>query len=113
MDEVFYMPSLQTPPNLPYPFVYFITVRNHSDRPITLRGRKWIVSEENGETQVVEGTGITGLTPKLEPGEHFSYNSYHTVATNAEVTGSYLVEDDLGGLYFTPIPRFRLSVPEW
>ena len=35
------------------------------------------------KTTVVEGDGVVGQTPVLEPGEDFSYNSYHVTAANA------------------------------
>ena len=40
-----------------------------------------VVTDAGGETIVVEGDGVVGKFPRLEPGEHFSYNSYHTIGS--------------------------------
>src|SRR5215217_6222459 len=77
VDDVIYMPSLDAPVDKPHPFVYFISIHNDSPVPVTIRGRKWVVQEDEGEITVVEGDGIVGHTPVIEPGGHFSYNSYH------------------------------------
>ena len=52
-------PSL--PPGRPHAFVYFITIRNASDRTVTLLGRKWIIAHADGTSLVVEGDKIVGL----------------------------------------------------
>lgn len=112
VDEVVFMPGLDAPPEKPLPFVYFISIHNDSSVPVTIRGRKWVVQEENGEITVVEGDGIVGQTPVLEPGGHFSYNSYHVVAGRARVTGAFFGETALGEWIFTRIPEFVLEVAE-
>ena len=107
------MASLDAPADRPHPFAYDLTIRNDSDRAVTLLGRKWIVRQESGGTLVVEGSGVVGQTPRLEVGERFSYNSYHTVGSHAEVSGAFLFEDDLGRLFCTRVPDYHLEVPMW
>ncbi|MFM7182739.1 MAG: ApaG domain [Verrucomicrobiales bacterium] len=111
VTDVVFMPALECPPDKPFPFVYFITVRNQSPRTVTLRARKWVVREADGETVVVQGDGVVGQTPRLEPGEIFSYNSYHTIARDSEASGALFGESDDGSLFFTRIPPFRMEVP--
>jgi ApaG protein len=113
VDDVIYMPSLDSPKDKPHPFVYFISIHNHSAMPITIRGRKWVVQEETGEISVVEGDGVVGQSPRIEPGGHFSYNSYHVVAQGALVKGAFFGETAEGEWIFSRIPEFRLSVPTW
>ncbi len=113
VDDVVYMPSLEAPPEKPHPFVYFISIHNDSPVPVTIRGRKWVVREEDGDVTVVEGEGVVGQSPLIEPGGHFSYNSYHVVATRAEVSGSFFGETAAGEWFFTRIPGFVLEVPHW
>lgn len=113
VDDVVYMPSLDAPPEKPHPFVYFISVFNDSDVPVTLRGRKWVVRQDDGEVTVLEGDGIVGQTPTIEPGGHFSYNSYHVTALGATASGAFFGETVEGEWIFTRIPAFRLEVPEW
>lgn len=113
VDDVVYMPSLDAPPEKPHPFVYFISIHNDSPVPVTIRGRKWVVREANGEVVVVEGDGVVGQTPVIEPGGHFSYNSYHVVARAAIASGAFFGETATGEWIFTRIPEFRLDVPDW
>lgn len=113
VDDVIYMPSLDAPPEKPHPFVYFISIHNNSENAVTIRGRKWVVHEEGGEVTVVEGAGVVGQTPAINPGEHFSYNSYHVVARSAQVSGSFFGESASGEWIFARIPEFRLNVPDW
>lgn len=111
VDDVVYMPSLDAPPEKPHPFVYFISIHNDSPVSVTLRGRKWVVREDGGETTVVEGDGVVGQTPVIEPGGHFSYNSYHVVTRRAVASGAFFGEMATGEWVFSRIPEFRLEVP--
>jgi ApaG protein len=111
VDDVIYMPSLEARPEKPYPFVYFISIHNDSAVAVTIRGRKWVVHEEGGEVVVVEGAGVVGQNPLINPGEHFSYNSYHVVARNARVSGSFFGETAGGEWIYARIPEFRLEIP--
>lgn len=111
VTDVVFMPALDCPPDKPFPFVYFITVRNESSRTVVLRARKWVVRQADGETLVVEGDGVVGQTPRLEPGESFSYNSYHTIGMDSEASGALFGECDDGSLFFTRIPSFRMDLP--
>lgn len=113
VQDVVYMPSLEAPPEKPHPFVYFISIHNHSQVPVTIRGRKWVVREDDGEVTVVEGDGVVGQKPMIEPGGNFSYNSYHVVGRNAVAEGAFFGETASGEWIFTRIPPFRLEVPNW
>ena len=76
------------PPDKPHAFVYHITISNASERVVTLLGRKWVVLHADGTRLVVEGDKIVGETPRLAPGEQFSYNSYHVTGLDASGTGA-------------------------
>ncbi len=111
MDEVIYMDSLETPPDRPYAFVYFITISNKSKVSLTVKGRKWVIESKNRDKLVVEGDGVVGQTPYLRPGEEFSYNSYHVVAMDSSAVGSFLAVTDDGVPVLTRIPRFEMAIP--
>jgi ApaG protein len=113
IDDVIYMPSLDAPADRPHPFVYFISIFNGSPVSVTIRGRKWVVTEDAGETTVVEGDGVVGQQPVIAVGEHFSYNSYHVVGKPASVSGSFFGETQAGEWFFARIPEFRLEIPTW
>lgn len=113
VDDVIYMPSLDAPEDKPHPFVYFISIHNQSADRVTIRGRKWVVREDDGETTVVEGDGVIGQSPMIAPGEDFSYNSYHVTRSGASVQGAFFGETPSGEWVFARIPEFRLEVPDW
>jgi ApaG protein len=111
VDDVAYVSTLDAPADRPHPFVYYITIHNDSETPVTIVGRKWIVREANGNCLVVEGDGVVGQRPRIEPGGNFSYNSYHVIAADAEVEGSYLGFDDAQRPLVVRIPKFSLNIP--
>lgn len=111
VDRVVHMPQLEAPPDRPHPFVYFITIRNDSPKTVTIKGRKWIVTDASGQRMVVEGDGVVGEFPRLGPGEHFSYNSYHTIGSDSVAEGAYFGVTADGAMVFTRIPRFEMRVP--
>lgn len=112
IDRVVFAPHLEAPPDRPYPFVYFITIRNDSDKIVTIKGRKWVVTDSQNQTLVVEGEGVVGKYPTLSPGESFSYNSYHVTGSDSVARGAFLAltEDHLP--VFAKIPPFALTIPQ-
>lgn len=97
---------------MPHCFAYFISIRNRSTVAVTIKGRKWVVRNFEGETTVLEGDGVVGQFPLIEPGGKFSYNSYHAFDTRSAVAeGSYLGVTEDGRKVFTRIPRFEMLVP--
>lgn len=111
VEEVIFMPHLDAPDDRPFPFVYFLSIINESDKPVTIWGRKWIVKDQGGETIVVEGKGVVGETPHLKPGERFSYNSYHVVKSDSEASGSFFGTMECGRKIRVAIPVFQLVLP--
>ena len=111
VDQVLYLPHLQVPPEKPHPFAYYLSIHNHSNETVTIVGRKWIVTDEGGETLVVEGDGVVGEKPRLEPGQTFSYNSYHVIAEPSVATGSFFGQTDQGKPVYVRVPDFRLEQP--
>ena len=112
VDRVVHVPHLDAPAERPHPFVYFITIRNDSQETVTIRGRKWVVTDADGQRLVVEGDGVVGKTPRLEPGEEFSYNSYHTIGSDSVAEGAFFGVTEGGVRVFTRIPPFTMSSPQ-
>ncbi|HEV7867566.1 MAG TPA: ApaG domain [Chthoniobacteraceae bacterium] len=111
VDRVVYMPQLEAPPERPFPFVYFITIHNDSAETVTIKGRKWVVTEEGGQQIVVEGDGVVGQFPCLKPGEHFTYNSYHVIGADSVAQGAFFGVTKAGAAVFTRIPTFKMEAP--
>ena len=112
VDNVLYQADAQTPVDRPHCFAYFITIHNESDTAVTIKGRKWVVRNSRGDITAVEGDGVVGQSPLIEPGEEFTYNSYHLLDTNsAEAEGSYIGVDEQGRRILVRIPKFEMMVP--
>ena len=111
IDRVLFMPDLEAPADRPYPFVYFITIHNDSAETVTIRGRKWVVTDADDQRVVVEGDGVVGKFPRLETGDHFSYNSYHVIASDSVAEGAFFGTTEDGSRVFTRIPPFEMRVP--
>jgi ApaG protein len=99
------------PADQPHAFVYFITIRNGSDHTVTLLGRKWVVDHADGSHLVIEGDKIVGETPRLGPGEEFSYNSYHVTGCDATAHGSFHGVDENGRRVHVLLPPFTMTIP--
>jgi ApaG protein len=111
VEQVSYDPTLATPPAKPFAFAYTIVIHNDSEEHITLFGRKWILDEDSGTTQIVEGDGIVGKFPSLAPGQTFRYQSYHTIDSDTVVTGAFFGQTQAGKPIGVAIPRFQLTAP--
>ena len=111
VDRVLYQPEAETPADRPHCFVYFISIHNDTEQPITIKGRKWVVTNDRGEITAVEGDGVVGEFPTIAPGDKFSYNSYHLLdASSAVAQGSYIGVDATGRRVLVRIPPFKMVV---
>jgi ApaG protein len=111
VDSVTYDATRPAPPDRPHPFVYQISIHNHSDQTVSIFGRKWIVKDSDGDTMVVEGDGVVGQFPKLAPGQTFSYNSYHVIKSDSTATGSFFGSTSTGHPVAAVIPPFEMQPP--
>ena len=111
VDRVEHMPHLDAPAERPHPFVYFLTIHNDSEVTVTIKGRKWVVTDADGQSVVVEGDGVVGEFPRLDPGEDFSYHSYHTIGADSAAEGALFGVTTGGDFVLTRIPRFEMRAP--
>ena len=100
------------PKDRPHLFNYHLTIHNHSDNTVTILTRKWVLNYQGGEVDVIEGDKVVGKTPVLDPGNFFSYDSFHMVGENASVNGAFHGVDDSGNPISVPIPYFVLNIPK-
>lgn len=111
IDRVLYQPLDDPNAGFRHAFIYFITIENLSDRTVILLGRKWVIEQADGNRMVIEGDKIVQHTPRLAPGETFSYNSYHLSDQDASAEGAFHGRDEAGLPIFTRIPRFTMHLP--
>lgn len=105
----FYLPEESDPENRQYRFGYRITIQNESQVAVTLVSRRWIIIDAGGQQEEVEGPGVVGQTPRLEPGMGFKYTSYCPLRTPwGTMEGSYRLECDDGSALVAQVARFYL-----
>lgn len=96
-----------------YFFVYFITIINHSNQTVQLLRRHWDISDSMDEQRSVDGEGVVGETPVIEPGNKFSYNSGCNLKSEIGfMKGHYTFNRIMDNKeLMVEIPKFSLVVP--
>ncbi len=93
-------------------FAYVITIANKGEEAAKLEARHWLITNAVGETEEVEGPGVVGETPHLEPGAEHSYQSFCVLSTpRGTMQGTYLMARDDGSTFRAEIPVFVLATP--
>ncbi len=73
-----YSPSRSAPKDGHWFFLYTITITNEGEEAATLVQRQWVITNAKGEASEVQGPGVVGEQPRLEPGNTFEYTSSAT-----------------------------------
>lgn len=108
-----YLPDRSEPGSHRWLFGYTITVSNVGDAPAQLRSRHWIIADADGNLEDVEGDGVVGQQPRLEPGEGFRYSSFCVLKTpHGSMGGTYRMVRDDGTAFDAVIARFPLLIPQ-
>lgn len=94
-------------------FSYRITIANRSDRAVQLMRRHWFIADSMAPRREVEGPGVIGAMPVLEPGEQFTYTSYCELKSGfGRMEGHYSMRRlDDGSEFHVTIPVFDLHLP--
>ena len=108
-----YQPEYSSPMQAHYVFTYRITIENGSGYTVQLLRRHWMIHDSNGSVREVEGEGVVGQQPVLEPGEAHEYVSGCNLKTGVgKMRGTYQMERLVDGSHFdVDIPEFTLIVP--
>lgn len=89
-------------------FGYRMVITNQSDQVVQLLGRHWAIIDADGHRRDVEGEGVVGQQPILEPGESFEYASFCPLPTPwGTMEGSYALHGE-SGEFRVRIERFYL-----
>ncbi len=111
--ETFYQSAQSKPLASEYLFAYRITIENLGSVPVKLRRRHWFIVDSNGEYREVEGEGVVGQQPTIEPGDNYQYVSSCNLSSDmGKMYGSYTMEDLFTQKLITvSIPEFQLIAP--
>jgi ApaG protein len=107
-----YLPEQSDPVEGRHVWAYVVEIENHGDAPLTLLSRRWIITDANNKVETVEGAGVVGEQPRLEPREAFRYASGCPLnTTSGTMRGTYQMHADDGRTFEVDIPEFSLHLP--
>jgi ApaG protein len=106
--ETVYQPEYSNPANDHFMFAYKINIENLTEYSVQLMRRHWFIFDSNGTHREVEGEGVVGLQPVIDPGQSHEYVSGCNLKTDiGKMSGSYemrrLVDDE----------EFEVKIPEF
>jgi ApaG protein len=107
-----FVPEQSDPTENKYVFSYKVKITNESRRRVKLVSRRWVIINADGDREDVEGPGVVGYTPELEPGESFEYTSFCPLNTSwGTMEGSFSMIAENSEPFDVQIARFYLFVP--
>ena len=111
--ETFYQPDYSNPASNEYMFAYRITIENNNKFPVKLLRRHWYIYDSSGSMREVEGEGVVGIQPQINPAEKYQYISGCNLRTEmGKMYGTYLMENSNNKKKFDAIiPAFYMTVP--
>ena len=109
---VSYLPEQSHPSLGRWFWAYHIRVENHGDTAVQLINRHWRIVDGRGQVSEVEGEGVVGEQPIIQPGGAFDYVSGCPLPTpEGSMIGSYDMEGADGQHMLIAIPQFALKMP--
>ena len=93
-------------------FTYSVEMENQSDESVQLLFRHWLIHDSDGEDSEVDGEGVVGEQPTLDPGYSHQYQSFCVLSSPAGfMEGYYTFVDSEGREFKVAVPRFDLTAP--
>jgi ApaG protein len=93
-------------------FAYHILMANESESGARLLFRHWHIHDAVGDDTEVDGEGVVGEQPFLEPGESHEYKSFCVLRSPVGYMEGYYTFARLDGQQFrVEVPRFPLNGP--
>ncbi len=111
--ETFYQPEYSNPAANEFMFAYRITIQNSNAYAVKLLRRHWYIYDATGSLREVEGEGVVGVQPQINPGDEYKYVSGCNMRTEmGKMYGTYLMENINNSKQFNvTIPSFEMTVP--
>ena len=93
-------------------FSYQIEMANEGEASARLLFRYWRIHDSGGDDTEVEGEGVVGEQPHLEPGAGHRYRSFCVLRSpTGYMEGYYTFERPSGERFRVAVPRFHLRAP--
>lgn len=95
-----------------YVFSYLVTIKNTADYNIQLLSRRWVVTDGNQKQLEIQGEGVIGEQPVIEPNSSYQYSSGTVLETNVgSMFGHYNMVTQNGEEFRAEINAFTLAKP--
>jgi ApaG protein len=109
-----YLAEQSEPEESHYVWAYTIFIENLGTRTVQLLNRTWHITDAFGQQQTVQGAGVVGEQPVLDPGMSFHYTSGTVLHTpSGMMYGSYeMLDQESKQRFEIMIPAFSLDSPE-
>ena len=111
--ETEYQPDYSSPSQDHYVFTYQVTIENNSNHTVKLLRRHWYIQDIGYPRREVEGEGVIGQQPILEPGDTHRYVSGCNLKSGiGTMKGTYLMVRVMNGKRLeVMIPEFTMMAP--
>ncbi|HVI99756.1 MAG TPA: Co2+/Mg2+ efflux protein ApaG [Sphingomonas sp.] len=110
--SVSYLPEQSEPGRGRWFWAYHVRIENEGDQTVQLLTRHWVITDGRGARHAVEGEGVVGEQPMIEPGGSFDYVSGCPLATPTGIMqGTYHMAAEDGSSFDVEIPKFALVAP--
>lgn len=108
-----YQEKYSNPDSGHFVFSYEITIENQNEFAVQLLRRHWEVFDSSGTIREIDGEGVVGQQPIIEPGQKYTYESACNLTnTIGTMKGAYTMIRMIDDIMFrVDIPEFELSVP--
>ena len=71
----YFLDDQSSPQESHFVWAYQVNIKNSGHSSIRLNHRNWLIIDANGKVMNVQGEGVVGEFPTIEPGESFEYTS--------------------------------------
>lgn len=111
--RAFYLADQSEPERSHYVWAYRVAIANEGRVTVQLLRRTWLITDGLGRTQQVQGEGVVGEQPVIEPGRSFEYTSGTPLQTpSGFMRGAYhMLVPATGETFDVAIPAFSLDSP--
>lgn len=110
--SVSFLPEQSEPNRGRWFWAYHIRIENGGTEAVQLLTRSWTITDGRGAQHRVEGEGVVGEQPMIEPGSAYDYVSGCPLSTpTGAMQGSYHMLWASGETFDAQIPRFSLIAP--
>ena len=96
-----------------FAFAYRISIRNQSKDCVQLKSRHWKIFDALQPVEIVDGEGVVGEKPIIQPGQHHSYSSGCLLLSPIGAMRGYyrMINFTTSKKFRAYVPAFKLSAP--